>query len=219
MNKSLVGPVVTLLIVAGVALVLVLNREPGGTTVPAGVTGGDKAKPDGAQAPPTPRTMSVREYPIGDPVVKNHCEIAAVWLPSVGMAGMPELSTDLIHVEADIRATADNPNGFAKDEFVPYLKIRYELTDATSGKPLGSGDLIPMIAADGLHYGANIPKPAVGAYRLSYKVEPPSAGGLGRHSDPATGVAPWWAPFEVAFDWTMDGTEGQAVASIPAPGR
>jgi uncharacterized protein involved in high-affinity Fe2+ transport len=137
-------------------------------------------------------------------VVKNHMTVAAVWLPSVGMAGMPEPSSDVIHLEADVRATADNPNGFAKDEFVPYLKIRYDLIDPASGKPLQSGDLMPMVAADGLHYGANIARPAPGTYRLSYKIEPPSAGGLGRHSDPATGVAPWWEPFEASFEWTMD---------------
>ena len=64
---------------------------------------------------------------------------------------------------------------------------------------------MPMVARDGLHYGASIAMPKAGAYRLTYHIEPPSAGGLGRHSDPVTGVAPWWEPFEVSFDWDYPG--------------
>jgi uncharacterized protein involved in high-affinity Fe2+ transport len=144
-----------------------------------------------------------REYPIGDEVLKNHMQIAAVWLPPIAMEGMPAAAAggDVIHLEADIHATEGNPNGFAKDEFIPYLKIHYEVTPATGGSPIHRGDLIPMIARDGLHYGASLTMPRAGSYRLTYSIEPPSAGGLGRHSDAATGVAPWWEPFEVAFDW------------------
>jgi uncharacterized protein involved in high-affinity Fe2+ transport len=36
-------------------------------------------------------------------------------------------------------------------------------------------------------------------------VDPPSKGGMGRHSDPVTGVAPWWEPFSVTFDWDYVG--------------
>jgi uncharacterized protein involved in high-affinity Fe2+ transport len=193
-----VGTVVTILIAAGVAAVFLLNREPPRP-------GGSPPKAAQAGAPRQSGTMPAIEHPIGDPVVKNHMDIAAVWLPAVGMAGMPEPSDDVIHVEADIHATADNPNGFAKDEFVPYLKVHYELRDA-AGKALQSGEMLPMVAADGLHYGASLAKPAPGDYKLTYKIEPPSAGGLGRHTDPATGVAPWWEPFEVTFAWTMEPT-------------
>jgi periplasmic iron binding protein len=63
---------------------------------------------------------------------------------------------------------------------------------------------MPMRASDGLHYGANIARPAPGDYRLIYTIEPPAPGVLGMHSDAATGVAPWWEPFEATFDWTMD---------------
>jgi uncharacterized protein involved in high-affinity Fe2+ transport len=197
LSSAKVGTVVTLLIVAGVATIFLFNREP---------TPPPKPKPI-----PGPQGF-LQERPIGDDVVKNHITIAAVWLPAVGMAGMPEPSSDVIHLEADIRATADNPNGFAKDEFVPYLKIKYELIDAKSSKLLQTGDLMPMVASDGLHYGANIAKPEPGTYRLVYKIEPPSAGGLGRHVDAATGVAAWWEPFEAAFDWIMEPDQGKAVA-------
>jgi periplasmic iron binding protein len=204
LSSAKVGTAVTLLIIAGVGAIFLLNREPAQAPLrPAGP----------GPSPPGP----IREWPIGEDVVKNHITIAAVWLSAVGMAGMPEPSSDVIHLEADIHATADNPNGFAKDEFVPYLKIKYELSDAKSGKLLQSGDLIPMVASDGLHYGANIAKPGPGTYRLVYKIEPPSSGGLGRHVDAATGVAAWWEPFEATFDWTMEANQGQGAAASGQP--
>jgi periplasmic iron binding protein len=199
LSSAKVGTAVTLLIIAGVGAIFLLNREP--AQAPLRPTG----QGSGPQGP-------LREWPIGEDVVKNHITIAAVWLPAVGMAGMPEPSSDVIHLEADIHATADNPNGFAKDEFVAYLKIKYELSDTKGGKLLQSGDLMPMVASDGLHYGANIAKPGPGTYRLVYKIEPPSAGGLGRHVDAATGVAAWWEPFEVGFDWIMEADKPQTVA-------
>jgi uncharacterized protein involved in high-affinity Fe2+ transport len=50
-------------------------------------------------------------------------------------------------------------------------------------------------------------------------VDPPSEGGLGRHDDPITGVAPWWSRFAVTFDWNFEGipaSEAAPVASTPA---
>lgn len=202
MSRAAVGPIVTILIVAGVAVILMLNREPS-RSVPAPSPGAPARSADTA-ANAGGKPVGFREYPIGDEVVKNHLLIAAVWLPSVGMAGMPPPSDDIIHIEADVKGTADNPNGIAKDEKVAYLRIKYALRDSRTGATLQSGDLMPMRASDGLHYGANIAKPAPGEYRLLYTIEPPAPGVLGMHSDPATGVAPWWEPFEAAFDWTME---------------
>ncbi len=148
-----------------------------------------------------------REYPIGDEFLKNEMLIKAVWLPPVQMEGMEDpTSSNLIHLEADIHATEGNNNGFAKDEFVPYLVIHYtivpidEKTHSKTVVPI-SGKLMPMVARDGLHYGATIEMPRSGHYKLTYAIEPPAAGGLGRHVDAATGVEPWWKPFEVSFDW------------------
>ena len=62
---------------------------------------------------------------------------------------------------------------------------------------------MPMVARDGWHYGASIPMPRAGRYKLTYAIEPPTA--AGRHSDAATGVDPWWKPFEVSFDWDYRG--------------
>ena len=61
--------------------------------------------------------------------------IAAVWLPPVQMEGMPgPASSDMIHLEADIHATEGNRNGFAKDEFIPYLMVRYTIVPAGRGR-------------------------------------------------------------------------------------
>jgi uncharacterized protein involved in high-affinity Fe2+ transport len=207
------GPLIAILIVGGVALILGLNLNlsPGPSPGPTpGPLPPAPTPPERAPATAAPKPAGFREYPIGDEVVKDHMRIAAVWLPPIAMEmeGMPPMSAggDLIHLEADIHATEENPNGFARDEFVPYLKIRYTITPAGGdGTPIHQGPLMPMVARDGLHYGASVVMPKAGAYRLTYAIEPPRAGGLGRHSAPVTGVAPWWEPFEVHFDWDYPG--------------
>lgn len=207
------GPAITTLIVAGVAAILWFNREGG--PVPAT----DRLPSHAADAPAlADRPAGFREYPIGDEV--NHdaagLRIAAVWLPGVTMeGGKPVAGTDVIHLEADVHAMEGNRNGFARDEFVPYLKIAYEVFKGGDDRPALAGDLMPMVARDGLHYGANVAMPGPGAYRLRYRVEPPSAGGLGRHADPITGVAPWWSPFVADYEWDFRPPE----ASPSPPGN
>lgn len=193
------GPLIALLIVAAVAGFLFLNREPPRPTESPAPVASSPAPPVAA----LPRGAPFREYPIGEPAEQNHLEVVAVWLPSVHLAGDPATpDPNIIHVEADIHATEGNPNGFAKDEFVPYLTIRYRIEPKSGGPPI-EGTMLPMVARDGLHYGAGIAMPGPGEYRLTYRVEPPAANGLGRHDDPETGVAGWWEPFEVAFDWSF----------------
>ncbi len=206
------GLLVTALIVLGVVVILLINLNPTATT-----GGARLVVPAGSGEAPVPKKQGkVQEYPIGDEVLKNHMRIAAVWLPAITMEGMSgSEGSDVIHIEADIHATAGNPNGFALDEFVPYLKVAYRILPAAGGKPIDQGDMIPMVAADGLHYGVSVAMPKAGEYRLVYDIKPPSAGGLGRHSDPATGVAPWWEPFQVTFDWDYPGPSGAAGKENP----
>jgi uncharacterized protein involved in high-affinity Fe2+ transport len=196
---------VTLAVVAGMAAIVVLNLDLKGPSSAAVEKGLEPAVVRPAGNPPA----GFREYPIGEPVdvPGPHLRIAAVWLPPVQMEGMAgQMPADVIHLEADIHATEGNPNGFAKDEFIPYLTVGYVIEPAGGGPPLHKGELMPMVARDGLHYGASIEMPKAGSYRLTYIVKPPSAGGLlGRHSDPATGVAPWWKEFRVNFDWDYPG--------------
>jgi periplasmic iron binding protein len=198
LNRSWAGPIVTALIVIGVAAILIVNFQPDRSSKP---------KPE----PPVPFVgPNVKENPIGDPVVKNHVQVTAVWLSGVTMDGMVS-APDVIHLEADVKSTENNPNGFAKDEFIPYLKVNYVLTDASSGAAVYSGEMSPMIASDGLHYGASVAMPKPGQYKLTYHLDPPSAGGLGRHVG-AGGVAPWWEPFDASFDWTVEPGNPRALA-------
>ena len=196
------GPLIAILIVGGVAAILYVNLEPPRTP---GVGAGTPA-PSAAEPPKPVNTGSFREYPIGDEYsdLARHLRVAAVWLPSVEWDGQKAVvGTDVIHLEADVKATAKNPNGFPMGDFIPYLKVAYTIEPAGGG-PAIAGDLMPMVASDGLHYGASVRMPKAGKYRLTYAVEPPSAGGLGRHSDPVTGVAAWWTPFRAAYDWDYE---------------
>jgi uncharacterized protein involved in high-affinity Fe2+ transport len=198
MARRWAGPLITLVIIGGVVMVLLANLEP--------TRRAPKQNP-----PPPPRLTSgkFREFPIGEEVEHHHIRVAAVWLPAVHMEGVESggPDPDVIHLEADVKATKDNPNGFADGEFVPYLKIHYRIepTGAGAAGPALDGELTPMVARDGLHYGAAVSMPRRGRYRLTYAIRPPSAGGLGRHDDPETGVDPWWAPFNASFDWDYQG--------------
>jgi uncharacterized protein involved in high-affinity Fe2+ transport len=207
---------VVVLILAAVVIFLALNLNPNrtGTSRPVGNRAPGSGGPAGESQPGqgTGRPPAgFREYPIGDDVVKNQIRIAAVYLPPVEMEGMAGSgSSALIHLEADIHATEGNRNGFAKDEFVPYLVVHYTIIPQDTG---GTGDaaeairgkMMPMVARDGLHYGTSIEMPRAGHFKLTYAIAPPSLGGLGRHADRATGVEPWWKPFEVSFDWDYPG--------------
>jgi periplasmic iron binding protein len=198
--KRWAGILVTLLIAGGAILILVLNLEP--SRIGQNPTTAGPLQPTSAPGPKGPATLA--EHQIGEDQEKDHMLIHAVWLPPIHMAGMgPDLSSDVIHLEADIHATEGNPNGFGKDEFIPYLKVRYAIRPAEGGPPIDEGPMIPMVARDGLHYGASVRMAKAGRYRLSYTIPPPTD--LGRHDDPATGVAPWWQTFTVDFDWDYPG--------------
>ncbi len=217
MPSRWIGPLMVILILGGVVLILLVNLNLNGPgshrLIKTNPEATAKDKPEGSRvsSPPSAnvqRPAGFREYPIGDEVERNGMRIAAVWLPQVGMAGMPApaASADMIHLEADVKATEGNINGCPKDEFVPYLNVRYRIVPETGARSSNSSeamlDMMPMVARDGWHYGASIPAPTPGRYRLTYRFEPPTQ--AGRHSDPATGVAPWWEPFEVSFDWDFE---------------
>ncbi len=153
---------------------------------------------------------TAKEYPIGKPQLKAGMEIAAVYLQPIEMepAGMmrPAEASD-IHLEADIRAAKDNPNGFSDGVFIPYLEVAYELTKL--GDPaVIKGVLVPMVASDGPHYGDNVELKGPGKYKLALKIAPPdnARAHFGRHVDKETGVAAWFAPFTAEYDFTYAGT-------------
>ncbi len=150
------------------------------------------------------------EYPIGVPQQRFGMEIAAVYLHPVlmepeGVMKKPEESD--VHMEADIRALGNNPNGFAEGEWIPYLVVKYEVTKQGSNEKI-SGDFMPMVANDGPHYGDNVKLKGPGKYTVKYRISPPTANPqahFGRHTDRLTGVRPWFKPFEVEYEFTYVG--------------
>ena len=152
-----------------------------------------------------------KEYPIGKPQTQGGMEVAAVYLQPIEMepAGMMRAASDSdVHLEADIKATKDNKNGFAKGDWVPYLVVNFTLTKEGAGE-VAKGPFMPMVANDGPHYGDNVKLAGPGKYTLTLDVAPPSANAhahFGRHVDKETGVGPWFQPFTVKYDFVYAGT-------------
>ena len=151
------------------------------------------------------------EYPIGAPQHRNGMEIAAVYLQPVEMEPegmMKKASESDIHIEADIRALASNPNGFEEGSWIPYLTVKFEIAKVGSDWKQ-SGEFMPMVASDGPHYGDNIKLAGPGKYKVKYTILPPGAAHhgshFGRHTDRATGVRPWFKEFEVENEFTYVG--------------
>lgn len=153
------------------------------------------------------------EYPIGSPQNLAGMEVAAVYLQAVEMepeGHMRKAAESDIHLEADIHALANNPNGFPEGAWVPHLLVRYELTKVGSTEVI-RGDMMPMVASDGPHYGDNVKLKGPGKYRVKFTVYSPGAkenttsNHFGRHTDRATGVRPWFKPVEAEWEFTFAG--------------
>ncbi|MBL8438135.1 MAG: iron transporter [Zoogloeaceae bacterium] len=150
------------------------------------------------------------EYPIGKAQQLNGMEIAAVYLQPVEMepAGMMKKPSETdIHIEADIRALANNPNGFEEGSWIPYLTVKFEIAKVGADFRV-SGEFMPMVANDGPHYGDNVKLAGPGKYKVKYTILPPEANPhnhFGRHVDRLTGVRPWFKPFEVEIEFTYVG--------------
>ena len=101
--------------------------------------------------------LKAAETPIGKPVVTNGMQIGAVYLQPVVMAPLlPGMDAPAdVHLEADIHAKKDNPNGFGPGDWIPYLGITYRLSKLGTGWQ-AFGAFMPMTAQDGPHYGANV---------------------------------------------------------------
>ena len=144
-----------------------------------------------------------REYFVGGPVHEHDMEIVANYLVGVEMAPMPPgmaMGADVIHLEADVHATADNTYGYPDGAWVGYLTIAYTIQkQGTDWK--ASGILHPMEAKDGPHYADNVKMDGPGTYQVSYNFTSPEANGFLRHVDAETGVPAWWAPFSQNFSF------------------
>lgn len=142
-----------------------------------------------------------REYYVGGPVQVHDMEIVANYLVGITMEPMPKTmphGSDVIHLEADVHATADNTHGYPDGAWIAYLTIDYTL-EKVGTDWRATGTLRPMIAKDGPHYADNVAMDGPGRYRLTYRFRPPEANGFLRHTDEATGVPPWWQPFDQQF--------------------
>jgi uncharacterized protein involved in high-affinity Fe2+ transport len=121
---------------------------------------------------------------------------------------MKDAKTSDVHLEADIKAAKGNTNGFAEGDWIPYLVVTYSLTRVEGGLDQ-SGDMMPMVANDGPHYGDNVKLAGAGKYKLKLTISPPSANPhahFGRHVDKETGVGEWFKPFSVEYDFVYAGT-------------
>jgi uncharacterized protein involved in high-affinity Fe2+ transport len=153
------------------------------------------------------------EYPIGTPQNVAGMEVAAVYLQAIDMepdGHMRKAAESDIHLEADIHALANNPNGYAEGAWLPYLLVKYELTKVGDGEVI-KGDMMPMVASDGPHYGDNVKLKGPGRYQLKLTIYPPNAkensqgSHFGRHTDRATGVRPWFKAVETEWAFTYAG--------------
>ena len=144
---------------------------------------------------------SAKEYFVGGPVQQHDMEIVANYLVGIEMAPMTaEMvhGADVIHLEADVHATADNVYGYPDGNWVPYLSIGYTLEKVGSDWR-STGTLRPMTAKDGPHYAENVKMAGPGEYKLTYRFESPEKQGFLRHVDQETGVPEWWQPFSQEF--------------------
>jgi len=146
------------------------------------------------------------EVLIGEPVEKHGMEIGAVYLQPVMMTPeLPGMEDKDIHLEADVVALPGNNNGFGAGAWVPYLGVTYTLTKQGSDWSK-TGAFMPMVAADGPHYGANIKLDGPGKYAVTYHIDPPPYQGFYRHKDKETGVGKWWSPFDLSWEFAYVGT-------------
>ncbi|MBI5235446.1 MAG: iron transporter [Deltaproteobacteria bacterium] len=150
-------------------------------------------------------TASALETPIGVPQSLYGMEIAAVYLQAIEMdpKGImkPRAESD-IHLECDIHAAENNPNGFAAGEWMPNLVIWYTIVKMDTKQKI-EGQMMPMVANDGPHYGDNVKMMGAGRYKVVYRITSPrEKGEFGRHTDRETGVRDWFKPFEI--EWEFD---------------
>jgi uncharacterized protein involved in high-affinity Fe2+ transport len=146
-------------------------------------------------------SATAAEYPIGKQHIEAGMEVGAVYLQPITMEpeGMMRKASDSdMHLEADIHAVKNNPNGFAEGDWMPYLQVTYELTKAGTTQTV-KGDL---------HYGDNVKLFGPGKYHLKLNIAPPMQTGhmaFGRHVDKETGVGPWFKPYSIEYDFPFAG--------------
>ncbi|KAB1659889.1 hypothetical protein F8O07_09875 [Pseudoclavibacter sp. CFCC 13796] len=139
---------------------------------------------------------------------------------------MPAYADSIAHIELDVKVNEEGTKyGWSVDETPADLNIDYTVTDK-SGKEIVKGMFMEMNAADGSHYGTNIPKSAEaaglvgslenpGEYTVTFHIAPPKNYGL--HQDKRTGVeaTEWFAPFDVSMDWLYTAEQKKCIVDDP----
>ncbi|MDR0424834.1 MAG: iron transporter [Clostridiales Family XIII bacterium] len=162
---------------------------PGGDVGPGGVAG-------------------FEEFPIGDDQQLGPLNVAGVYFQPVDMepAGMGLAAADSdFHIEADISAAEGNNLGYGVGDFVPWLKVDYEIEDS-SGNLAGEGTFMPMSASDGPHYGANVALPNAGTYMVRFIITSPESQGYLLHTDDVTGVTGRFWSEPLVAEWEFNYT-------------
>jgi uncharacterized protein involved in high-affinity Fe2+ transport len=148
------------------------------------------------------------EQSIGQPVVVDGLILHPVYLQPVHMApvvpGLNDGPFDA-HLEIDIHADKNNPQGFQPGAWIPYLTVSYQLQKEGGGWST-FGTMMAMTANDGPHYGANVKFDGPGKYRLRFRIMPPSYDGFFHHTDKETGTPEWWKPIEESWEFVYVGT-------------
>ena len=155
-------------------------------------------------------------FSAGETIVRQGLAVQGIYIQEVKMTGEHAGHGDHhggdhghghnmpgMHLEAVIKM-AEEGHGFPVGAWVPYLDVDYTLTKQGSDWS-AQGPLVPMLANDGPHYGANVSMPGPGKYTLRFRIAPPSEDVFPRHFDQETGIGPWLEPFEVSWEFTYVG--------------
>ena len=112
--------------------------------------------------------------------------VNGVYFQPVPMSGGFENYEDYnLHFEADVSALP-NDLGYGVGDWVPYMKVDYELTGKNSGTVI-SGTFMPMNADDGNHYGNNLKMDVADTYSVKLTFHSPAESGFLIHLDDETG--------------------------------
>ncbi|MBJ7553831.1 iron transporter [Marinomonas spartinae] len=101
------------------------------------------------------------------------------------------------------KANAYNPNGYITNDFIPFCKVTFEVKKV--GTSWHQSFIAPMrLTQTGPEYGQATVLDGAGQYQWTVHYQSPRANGFYRHIDKATGVAPWWKPFDLTYSFSLD---------------
>ena len=127
-----------------------------------------------------------QEFPIWEDEEVGFLNVSGVYFQPVPMSNGNENFEDYsVHFEADVAALKNNL-GYGTGDWVPYMKVDFELTGKNTGDVI-SGSFMPMNADDGPHYGANIKLPNADTYSVKLTFHSPEDSGYLVHLDDETG--------------------------------